>query len=88
MVHQPNKKGSLRERLQLKAIEFSNRYAGTDLNCDAKVWATFITLRDLVKFFDEYHEKKYQLALETLATTKLVPLNMADLETCVNNFKR
>lgn len=88
VVHQSNKKGSLRERLHLMALEFSERYAGTDLHCDSKIRATFTTLRDLVKFFDEYHEQKYQLALATLSNLKLVPLNMNDLETCVNNFKR
>lgn len=88
MVHQPNKKGSLRERLYFKALEITDRYAGTNSQCDAKVRATFTTLRELVKFFDEYHEQKYQLGLETLAELKLVPLSMNDLDTCVTNFKR
>lgn len=88
VVHQPNKKGTLRERLHLKALEFSSRYAGEDLSYDTKTWTTFTTLRDLVKFFDEYHEQKHQLALETLRQTYLVPLSMNDLEMCVNNFKR
>lgn len=88
VVHQPGKKGSLRERLYMKALEFSERYADAELHCDSNIRATFSTLRDLVKFFDEYHEQKYQPALETLHQLKLVPLNMNDLEVCVNNFKR
>ncbi|XP_031627562.1 nuclear pore complex protein Nup93-1-like [Contarinia nasturtii] len=87
VVHQTGKKGSLRDRLYLKSLEFSERYADV-LNCDSNIRATFFTLRDLVKFFDEYHEQKYQLALETLSQLKLVPLSMTDLELCVNNFKR
>lgn len=87
-MHQPDKKGSLRERLYYKALEVSDRYAGTDSQCDAKVRATFTTLRELVKFFNEYHNQKYQLALETLAELTLVPLSMNDLDTCVTNFKR
>lgn len=78
----------MRERLYIKALEFSERYADAELHCDSKIRATFSTLRDLVKFFDEYHEQKYQSALETLHQLKLVPLNMNDLEVCVNNFKR
>lgn len=88
VVHQTSKKGSLRERLYQKANEFSKRYANTELLCDSNIRATFSTLRDLVKFFDEYHEQKYQAALETLSQLKLVPLNMNELEQCVNNFKR
>lgn len=87
VVHQVSKKGSLRERLYVKALEYSKRYSDTP-HCDSHTRATFSTLRDLVKFFDEYHEQKYQLALETLTQLKLVPLHVNDLEICVNNFKR
>lgn len=88
VVHQSSKKGSLRERLHLKALEFTERFAGTDIHCDTKTRATFNTLRDLVKFFDECHEQKYQQALATLRNLQLVPLNMNELEICINNFKR
>lgn len=87
-MHQASQKGSLRERLYVKALEFSERYADAELHCDSNVRATFSALRDLVKFFDEYHEQKYQLALETLSQLRLVPLNVNELEICVNNFKR
>lgn len=86
-VAQIGKRGSLRDRLYTKALEYSRRYADTP-HTDSNRRATFLTLRDLVKFFDEYHEQKYQLALETLTKLKLVPLHVNDLELCVNNFKR
>lgn len=88
VVHQTSKKGSLRELLYQKARELTERYADTESHCDSNIRATFSTLRDLVKFFDEYHEQKYQLALETLNKLKLVPLNVNELEQCVSNFKR
>lgn len=88
VVHQPNKKGTLRERLYLKATEYYERYRGNAIRCDANIWSTFTTLFDLIKFFDEFHDKNYQTALETLQKTMLVPLRMEDLEICVNNFKR
>lgn len=78
----------MRERLYVRALEFTERFADAEHHCDSNVRATFSTLRDLVKFFDEYHEQKYQLALETLSQLKLVPLSVKDLEICVNNFKR
>lgn len=88
VVHQTGKKGSLRERLFTKSIEYSKRYADTELHCDSNIRATFFTLRDLVVFFDAYHEQKFDVALETLNKLNLVPLNVNDLEKCVNNFKR
>lgn len=88
VVHQPSKTGSLRERLQSLSHEFSKRYEGAELNCDTQVLSTFTLLRQLVCFFDYYHNKEYQYALQTLGETKLVPLSMRDLETCINNFKR
>lgn len=61
---------------------------GVNINCDPQIISTFTTLKDLVTFFDCYHEKKYELALETLGKAKLVPLSINDLEICVHNFKR
>lgn len=87
VVHQPNKKGSLRERLHFLAADVTKRYAGTELHCDQQTLSTFKTLRDLVRFFDLYHEQKHQPALETLGKLKLVPLSMNDMEICVHNFK-
>lgn len=88
VVHQPSKKGSLRERLQIFALELSERYEGSELNFDSQTLSTFTTLRDLVVFFDLYHEKKFQSALETLAKLKLVPMSMNELDICLHNFKR
>lgn len=88
VVHQPPRNGSLRERLHGMANELSQRYQGIDIHCDAQTLSTFSTLRDLVEFFDFYHEKKYQPALEVLSELKLVPLSMNDLDICVHNFKR
>lgn len=88
VVHQPTRIGSLRERLHLMANEFSQRYQGIDIHCDAQTLSSFSTLRDLMEFFDYYHETKYQPALEVLSQLKLVPLSMSDLDICVHNFKR
>lgn len=88
IVHQPSKKGSLRERLYYLALEISKRYAGAEHNCDAQTLSTFSTLRELVSFFDQYHAREHQLALQTLSKLQLVPLRMSDLEICVHNFKR
>ncbi|XP_039959553.1 nuclear pore complex protein Nup93-1-like [Bactrocera tryoni] len=88
VVHQSSKKDSLRERLTIMAADFRERMRGNRIECDPQVISTFNLLCELVSFFDYYHEQKYQLALEVLANTKLVPLSMSELEECINNFKR
>lgn len=90
-----------KERMRGKAniffffLTFSNSkkkivffHTGNRIECDPQVISTFNLLCELVSFFDYYHEQKYQLALEVLANTKLVPLSMGELEECINNFKR
>lgn len=87
VVHQPNKLGTLRERVEVLAKELFERYSGDDFKCDVKTITTFTLLCELLRFFDQYHEKKFQLAMETLSHTKLIPLTVADLDACVQRFK-
>uniref|UniRef100_A0A1A9WVB1 Nuclear pore protein n=1 Tax=Glossina brevipalpis TaxID=37001 RepID=A0A1A9WVB1_9MUSC len=88
VIHQSSKKGSLRERLAILASEFSERLRGSRIECDPQIVVTFHLLNELVSFFDYYHERKYQLALQILGNTKLVPFSMGELEESLNNFKR
>lgn len=88
VVHQESKKDSLRERLQLFSNDIYTRYSSENVKCDPQIFATFVLLRTLLKFFDEYHGKNYQQALETLATTKIVPMNLLEVDECVQTFKR
>jgi nuclear pore complex protein Nup93 len=88
VVHQPTKAGSIKERLQIIIAEINDRYRSKEINCDQQVMKTFSILKTLMEFFNRYHENKYEEALEILAQTKLVPLNMNDLDICVQNFKK
>lgn len=87
VVHQPNKQGTTRERVQVLAKELFDRYSSDDVQCDAKIVATFTLLCELMLFFDFYHERKFQLALETLNEIKLVPFASSDLDGCNQRFK-
>lgn len=78
----------MKERLQQMALEISERYSGTEIICDHQVLKTFNIFKDLVVYFDLFHEGKHELALEILTKIKLVPLNMHDLDICVQNFKK
>lgn len=88
VVHQPNKPGSLRERQQMRAFEMARRYDGTNVQCDSNAKETFHTLLTVSEFFDKFHDKNYQSAMEFLEKTRLVPLKVLDLGLCMQNFKR
>nr|CAD7265122.1 unnamed protein product [Timema shepardi] len=64
VVHHPPKPGSLRSRLQEYSEVLSERYSGQPLSCSMETHSTFLVLRDLLNFFDLYHLKDYQHALE------------------------
>lgn len=78
----------MKERLQIIALEVNERYRTKDISCDQQVMKTFNILKSLMEFFQYYHENKHEEALDILAQTKLVPLNMNDLDICVQNFKK
>lgn len=88
VVHEPNKPGALRVRLQERAETLSNRLQGQQINCSPETVSNFFALRDLLGFFDLYHQRDYQQALEALQKCKLIPLTIEDVEEKVNNFRR
>jgi nuclear pore complex protein Nup93 len=64
VVHQVNRPGSLRSRLQELADNISSRYRGQQINSSPDTASTFFLLRDLLTFFDQYHAQEYHQALE------------------------
>ncbi|XP_066595874.1 nuclear pore complex protein Nup93-like [Prorops nasuta] len=88
VVSQKSTPGSLRARLQVTANEISLRYQGTAIKATAETAAAFYTLRDLMVFFDRYHNDQYQSALRTIAESKLLPLNVKEVDERVTALKR
>ncbi|KAJ9586210.1 hypothetical protein L9F63_020150, partial [Diploptera punctata] len=88
VVHQVNAPGSLRSRLQELADNIIMRYRGQQINSSPDTASSFFLLRELLTFYNQYHAKEYQQALETIAKTKLIPLALTEVEKRVNNFKR
>ncbi|XP_049773822.1 nuclear pore complex protein Nup93-like isoform X1 [Schistocerca cancellata] len=88
VVHKVKKPNSLRSRLQEYAYSITNRYAGQPFSCASDTISTFIVLRDLLTFFDQYHAQEHQQALETISRSKLIPLSIEEVEERVTAFKR
>jgi len=64
VVHQVNRPGSLRSRLQELAEIITSQYRGQQINSSPDTASTFFLLRDLLVFFDQYHAQEYHQALE------------------------
>lgn len=78
----------MKERVQMITMEVSDRYRAREIICDQQVMKTFNILKSLMDFFQCYHDNQHEEALEVLAKMKLVPLNMSELDICVQNFKK
>lgn len=89
VVHQQSQVGGLRERIVARANELSTRYAAADFKClEPQVLNTFNILRNLAQFFDRYHSTSHQFATEILDKIKLVPMNLQQVDSSINNFKK
>ncbi|XP_058792839.1 nuclear pore complex protein Nup93-like [Phymastichus coffea] len=88
IVSQKNTSGSLRSRLQTVATEISLRYQGLPIQASAESVAAFYTLRDLMVFFDQFHNDQYQNALRTIADSKLLPLHVKQVDERVTALRR
>lgn len=78
----------MKERLQMLTLEVSERYRSIEVNCDPQIMKTFTVFKSLMAFFECYHDNNHEQALDILGQTKLIPLSMADLDMCVQNFKK
>ncbi|CAH1994037.1 unnamed protein product [Acanthoscelides obtectus] len=86
-VHLENEPDSLRLRLQEKANILAERYTREGFRTGSSLIHSFLKLKELLVFFDQYHAKQYPQALKTLADLQIVPLNNDDLDERVKNFK-
>jgi nuclear pore complex protein Nup93 len=72
VVHQVNRPGSLRSRLQELADIITSQYRGQQINGSPDTASTFFLLRDLLVFFDQYHAREYHQALEVISLVYLI----------------
>lgn len=88
VVSQKSTTGSLRSRLQIMANEISLRYQGIPIQVPAELIAGFYTLRDLMVFFDQFHNDQHQTALRTISDSKLLPLQIKEVDERVTALRR
>ncbi|XP_012524489.1 nuclear pore complex protein Nup93 [Monomorium pharaonis] len=88
VVSQKGPPGSLRARLQVTAMDISTRYKDIAIQAPSEVVSSFYTLRDLMVFFDQFHNEQYQSALRTIADSKMLPLQVKEVDERVNALRR
>eukprot|EP00095_Tigriopus_kingsejongensis_P011127 maker-scaffold645_size120276-snap-gene-0.39 protein:Tk11127 transcript:maker-scaffold645_size120276-snap-gene-0.39-mRNA-1 annotation:"nuclear pore complex protein nup93" len=87
VIAQPSAVESRRERLQRQAVDVAKRYRTLGHGASQATIESFYLLLDLMTFFDLYHVKKYDEAMETLAKLKIVPLVCSEIDLMVANFR-
>ncbi|EZA58757.1 hypothetical protein DMN91_008762 [Ooceraea biroi] len=88
VVSQKGSPDSRRTRLQATAMDISTRYKDIAIQAPSEVVSSFYTLRNLMVFFDQFHNEQYQSALRTIADSKLLPLHVKDVDERVNALRR
>lgn len=88
VVQLPPQAGSLRDRLQQKSGELSERYDREGYRSSMNIVISFLKLKDLLTFFNYYHSKQYNLALKILGDIQLIPLQSHEFEERVKGFDR
>ncbi|KAL6261107.1 hypothetical protein P5V15_008637 [Pogonomyrmex californicus] len=88
VVSQRGPPGSLRARLQATAMNISARYKDIAIQAPSEVVSSFYTLRDLMVFFDQFYNEQYQSALRTIADSKMLPLQVREVDERVNALRR
>ncbi|XP_063234645.1 nuclear pore complex protein Nup93-like isoform X2 [Bacillus rossius redtenbacheri] len=88
VVSQAQKPDSLRARLQEHAKNVSDRTRSSDLHCRPELTVTFSIMKELFMFFDYYHSQHFDLAMEVIQSSKLIPTSESEVPECSDNFKR
>lgn len=71
VVAQPAIAESKRDRLQRQSVEIAKRYRTLGHNASKEVIATFYLLLDLMTFFDLFHSKKFDEAIDTISKIRV-----------------
>ncbi|XP_064549451.1 nuclear pore complex protein Nup93-1 [Drosophila montana] len=89
VVQEPPVEGTLRARLSLEAPRFSARLTARSTDIEPKIYVSFTLLRDLLTFFDNYHEGKSKAALQQLQRIpNIIPNSTEDVATCLANVRQ
>merc|ERR1712051_255598 len=76
---------SRRDRLQKQAVDVAVRYRANGFAASED--AAFFLLLDLMAFFDLFHTKKLDEALDIISKIKIIPLAQSEIDSMVSTFR-
>lgn len=88
VVSMANTPQSKRDRLQMQAIALAERYQMQALTGSRANTRTFYLLLDLMTFFDQYHARELDRALQTIDKLQLIALTPESVDDRVTSFKQ
>ncbi|XP_022098079.1 nuclear pore complex protein Nup93-like isoform X2 [Acanthaster planci] len=88
IVAVPKSGQSDRQRLQTLAVAIAGRFRSQCVTGNQANTKSFYLLLDLMTFFDQYHGRELDRALETMTSLQLVPLTPETVDDKVNAFKQ
>lgn len=87
VVAEPASPSSSRDRLRTLAFSVAERYKQQSFDGSRATASTFYLLLDLLTFFDFYHNKEYDQALNIVQQLKLLPFSMDAVDQKVGSFR-
>jgi len=84
---EPNVIESRRDRLQRQAVEIARRYRLFGTNASKEAAAGFFLLLDIMTFFDAFHSRLNDVAMDVISKIKIIPLIQNDVDMMVASFR-
>jgi len=88
VVAERKAEGSNREKVENLALFVAERYFSIRSQLPHQASSTFFLLIDLMTFFDYYHDRQNNDALQTIKKLGIVPFKMSETEQKVNLFNQ
>ena len=76
---------SRRDRMQRQAVDVAKRYRSNGFKATDD--GSFFLLLDLMTFFDLFHSKKYDEALDIISKIRIIPLAQSEIDSMVSTFR-
>jgi len=86
LVAERKVEGSKRERIELFTIKLAEKLCNEGNTAEKETIGVFYLLLDLMTFFDYYHSKLYNDALDTIVRLNILPFRNVDIKLKINQF--
>ncbi|KAF7493076.1 Nuclear pore complex protein Nup93 [Sarcoptes scabiei] len=86
LVSQQKNLDQRRDQIEEFAIQIAERYCNQKCNAPKELKSSFYLLVDLMTFFDHYHNRQINEALDTITKLNILPFRSSEIDAKVNTF--